>query len=144
MVVKKAKKKTEPRIILDPVKVFELSAQGYTKTDISREMGFHIDTWYEAVKRQPEVSEAYNKGRESANHKLETFAYKQATILAEKADHPSVALLIFLLKARCGYRDRVEVSGDPDRPLLIAPLFSDNYSKEVAKLLGAPQVVNAP
>jgi hypothetical protein len=50
---------------VDPKDVEKLARIGHQQQDIAPQLGVSVDTYYERIKENPEIAEAYKKGREA-------------------------------------------------------------------------------
>lgn len=118
---------------------------GMNKTEIAGCLGIHLTTLISKLKESANLTNAYEKGRregliETANQirEVKTSFFKNAQ------DHAAISkdgLVIqvpgdvkaqmFALERKGGWKKEIEISGNPDKPILIAPLFAKNYQKDL-------------
>ena len=77
----------------------EWSAIGYSKKHIAFRMNTTLETLNKWMAERPELTEAFEAGREREHHALFNALFTQATTKA------NVTAAIFLLKSRHGYRE---------------------------------------
>jgi hypothetical protein len=106
--------------------VEQLARNGLPQNLIARELGLTPPTWRALKRRQPEVLEAFQLGREGEEKEL-------VDILLAKARRGELVPLLFALKSRHGYRDQ---GGLPEAPTtniailqLPAPLSMEEFRK---------------
>ena len=85
--------------------VAKLAATGWTEKGIARQLGIDEKTWRRLKAEEPLIADALDQGREEEHHALFTKLYDKAM----KGDGDTIALL-FLLKARHGYKEGSEVA----------------------------------
>lgn len=110
------------------------AAKGCTNREMARNMGVHPSTLCDWANKHPEFSDALKKGRAMCAVSLENTAFRLAMGMCEEevvfkvrepggGEHvekatrrplPNVAMLIFLLKNRCGYRDNPPADTDAE------------------------------
>ena len=119
----------------DPVmieRIREYAKTGSTIEQIAHVVGIGKTTFHKALNEIPEIVNALKEGRSTA-------AVLIAGKLYESAKSGNTTAQIFYLKAQAGWKDRVEVSGDANAPVVIAqgtvrPLNADEVGKAVATL----------
>ena len=93
---------------VDPKAVEKLARIGHQQQDIAPQLGVSVDTYYERIKENPEIAEAYKKGREAF---LEYIRKTRAERVLEALDqlimerHP--AAVIFASKTILGLQETV-------------------------------------
>ena len=127
-------------------RVEELASKLYSKAQIAACLGINVTTLISKLKDYPNFSEAFdrgwNKGLENEAETIEKVKQSliiNATTPAIDKDGNAVGYQggdtkaqIFIMKAKAGWTDqKLEISGNPDKPILIAPLFKSDYSKDV-------------
>lgn len=132
--------------ILQAVEKF--ASKLYSKTQISACLGISIDTFIRKSKESADFAAAYERGwakglinEAEKLEKVEAGAYYNATNPAIDKDGNPVGpqggdpgMQKFILQSKAGWTpNKLEVSGNPDKPILIAPLFAKNYQKDLDK-----------
>lgn len=84
----------------------ELAARGCTITTIAATLRMTADTFRNVRKRQPEVDEAFRRGRARLEDALASNLVSLALV------DRNVVANIFALKAMCGWRDQGSAEGD--------------------------------
>ena len=93
---------------VDPKDVEKLARIGHQQQDIAPQLGVSVDTYYERIKENPEIAEAYKKGRDAF---LEYIRKSRAEHVLEALDqlimerHP--AAVIFASKTILGLQETV-------------------------------------
>ncbi len=123
-------------------KTEELATRLYTKRQIAACLGISESAFFSKLKDSKELKQAYdrgwNKGLEKeaeSIEKIKAALITNATTMALDKDGNPVGnqggdtkAQMFYLRARAGWSDqKVEISGNPDKPILIAPLFAISY-----------------
>lgn len=137
-------------------KLEDFASRLYSKTQIGAALGVSLDTVIRKMKESADFAAAYERGRalglaieaEKIDEVKEAL-FKNATTMALNDKGMEVGpqggdtkAQMFILRARAGWTDqKVEISGDPDKPILIAPLFAENYQKSLDKFT---KVIDAP
>ena len=103
---------------VDPAEVEKLARVGHTQQDIAPKLGIAVDTYYQRMNENPEIAEAYKKGRDAF---LEYIRKTRAERVLEALDqlimerHP--AAVIFASKTILGLQETVThnhtASGNP-------------------------------
>jgi hypothetical protein len=110
-VKKKRKVGRKPRPI-DPAQVEKMASQGLTKAQIAGVLGFGETYWYERERKEPEIAEAYKRGKSKGVLMI-------SNALFEQARSGNLTAQIFYLKCMGGWRDnkRIELSGPEGGPI---------------------------
>jgi hypothetical protein len=93
---------------VDPAEVEKLARVGHTQQDIAPKLGVAVDTYYQRMNENPEIAEAYKKGRDAF---LEYIRKTRAERVLEALDqlimerHP--AAVIFASKTILGLQETV-------------------------------------
>ena len=95
---------------VDLDKVRALASRGLSIEHIGDALGMHQSTFLERRKEHPEILEEIQKGRAEGVHVV-------ANALFARARDGDVTAQIFFLKAKGGWKDRIELSGDPENPI---------------------------
>ena len=126
-------------------KVHEYARELMSKREIAACLGIHENTLIIKLKENSEFSEAYEEGkRKGLEAEVEAIRAVKASLYDNATPHMAVIkdqvievpgdikAQMFILKARReGWTDqKLEVSGNPDKPILFAPLFKEDYSKD--------------
>ncbi len=145
------------KLILKPVweitpdriaKIQEYAYELMSKREIAACLGIHETTLISKLKESPSFAMAYDEGRQKGlDNEVAQIRAVKASLYANAQPHEVIAkdgetvievpgdvkAQTFILKARReGWIDnKVEVSGNPDKPILIAPLFKADYSQNV-------------
>lgn len=102
-----AKRGPKPKQV-DPAEVERLARIGHTQQDIAPKLGIAVDTYYQRMNENPEIAEAYKKGRDIF---LEYIRKTRAERVLEALDqlimerHP--AAVIFASKTILGLQETV-------------------------------------
>jgi len=109
---KRGRKTGRTRRPIDPEQVEKLSSQGLTKAQIARFLGFNPTYWIEREHKEPEIREAYERGKSKG-----VLAISNA--LFESARAGNTTAQIFYLKSIGGWREniRLEHSGPDGGPI---------------------------
>jgi len=125
-------------------KAYEASRNGLVKDDIARAaLSCSPKTMYEYLKKNPEgeLSQAIKQGRSEGVSKVAGKLYAAAI-----GDGPKwITAAIFYLKTVGQFREKVEVSGDPKRPIMEPVVI--NFTAEERERMGrliAQAVTKAP
>ena len=78
-------------------------SEGYSITTLAAKLGIGISTLYDWRKQFPEFAEALKQGEEQCKHWWEDQA-------REAAKSGNAAVIIFGLKNRCGWRDKIDIT----------------------------------
>lgn len=113
-------------------KIGEYAKTGATLEQIAGALGICERTLRDRMTHEPTVLASYKKGREVAEVLMSGKLYDMAM-------KGNVAAVIFWLKAQAGWRDRVELSGDPKRPLSPDRNHAPLSPKELAAALAEIQ-----
>ena len=101
---KKKKQVGRPKIIINDVickRAESLSAQGLTLSQIANVLGISETTLYEKKAKYSEFSEAIKRGKDKGIASI-------TSVLFDKAQKGDNTAIIFYLKNRAGWKDRVE------------------------------------
>jgi hypothetical protein len=96
------------KIQVDPADVERLARKGHQQNDIASQLNISVDTYYERIKENSDIAEAYKKGREAF---LEYIRKTRAERVLEALDelimqrHP--AAVIFASKTILGLQETV-------------------------------------
>lgn len=134
-----------------------LCEMGAIDVEVAKALGVHKVTLYRWCAEHPEFSEAMQVGKEPANRRLllafmrkacgyefkeEIVTYdskrgQYARTTVTKHVPPDTAALIFGLKNRLGWRDRVdhEHTGKDGSPIQVEHMTQEEVDRELAKLL---------
>ena len=113
---------------VDPAEVERLARKGHQQNSIAQELGVHVDTYYERIKENPDIADAYKKGREAF---LEYIRKTRAERVLEALDelimqrHP--AAVIFASKTILGLQETVQHNHTANGQ----PLANDERLKEL-------------
>ena len=112
----------------------QMATEGHPLYGIAATMGLDPGTLRACRKRQPDLDNALQAGHAALEGEL-------VNILLEQARKGQYACAMFLLKARCGYRETGPVDGGPDSRttvnVLIPPALTD--AQAAALLSGLPK-----
>jgi hypothetical protein len=110
----------------------KLAAESYPMRSIAAALGLGLGTLQRAMERQPELQDAVSFGRAQEEHAL-------VSNLRALADAGNVIANLFLLKARHGYREGVEVEVCPNITIVLPDAATpDAYLKALTS--GAPML----
>jgi hypothetical protein len=107
-------------------RIIDLMSQGYSIEACAGALGVHKDTIYEWIKVHPEFSDAKRIGESASRYFWEKLGITHVLNVSSgnKFENESTSLnstvWIFNMKNRFGWRDKIEVSGDDDRPIAVA------------------------
>jgi transposase len=113
-----AKRGPKPKQV-DPAEVERLARIGHTQQDIAPKIGVSHETYYQRLNENPEIAEAYKKGRETF---LEYIRKTRAERVLEALDqlimerHP--AAVIFASKTILGLQENVQITHTAARAVL--------------------------
>lgn len=113
---------------VDPAEVERLARKGHQQNSIAQELGVSNDTYYERIKENPDIADAYKKGREAF---LEYIRKTRAERVLEALDelimqrHP--AAVIFASKTILGLQETVTHNHTANGQ----PLANDERLKEL-------------
>ena len=116
------------KIHVDPADVEKLARKGHQQNDIAEQLGVSHDTYYERIKENPDIADAYKKGREAF---LEYIRKTRAERVLEALDelimqrHP--AAVIFASKTILGLQETVQHNHTANGQ----PLANDERLKEL-------------
>ena len=99
----------QPKITIDPKRVEALASRGLSLEQIAVSLGFNVRTLLRHKKQESELSEAIKRGREKG---IATVANK----LFESAMAGNTAAMIFFLKARGGWSEKIDISSTVTQP----------------------------
>lgn len=133
-----------PQVLAD---LEQYAYDGMSKREISDCLGISETTLNIKLKDYPNFKAAYDKGRREGLIDQATKIRRVKESLFRNADDHEVIIKdqpvtvpgdvkaqIFIMKAKAGWSDqKVEISGNPEKPILIAPLFAKNYQKDLDK-----------
>ena len=102
-----AEKRGRPKTVLDEdqIKSVEKLAAVLTKEQLADYLGISRRSFFDIEDRQPEVRQAYLKGRSKALTNIATNLMKQAV-------SGNTTAAIFYLKTQGGWSEKIEFSGD--------------------------------
>ena len=105
---KRGPKKTE----IDLVKVEKLASQGLNKSQVAAMCGLKESQWYARENENPEITEAYKRGKAKGVLTI-------SNALFEQARSGNTTAQIFFLKAQGGWREniRLEHTGPDGEPI---------------------------
>lgn len=120
------------KIEIDLDKVEELASKGLTIEQIAASLGISDRTLYSKKKRYAEIADAIKKGQAAG---IATIANK----LFQKAMGGNVAAMIFFLKARADWSDKLQIEGPGSGPLKVevkhdAPKLSESQVQALIEL----------
>lgn len=113
---------------VDPAEVERLARKGHQQNDIAEQLGVSHDTYYKRIGENPDIAEAYKKGREAF---LEYIRKTRAERVLEALDelimqrHP--AAVIFASKTILGLQETVQHNHTANGQ----PLANDERLKEL-------------
>jgi len=113
-----AKRGPKPKQV-DPAEVERLARIGHTQQDIAPKLGVAVDTYYQRMNENPEIAEAYKKGREeflSDIRKTRSERVLEALDQLIMERHP--AAVIFASKTILGLQENVQITHTAARDVL--------------------------
>jgi hypothetical protein len=113
-----AKRGPKPKQV-DPAEVERLARIGHTQQDIAPKLGVAVDTYYQRMNENPEIAEAYKKGREeflSYIRKTRSERVLEALDQLIMERHP--AAVIFASKTILGLQENVQITHTAARDVL--------------------------
>lgn len=99
-----------PRFEFDLAEVEKLASRGLTQEQIAYAMGSSPAVFYNRKAKSKEFQEAVKRG------KMRGVAV-MANAMFEHGKEGNTAAMIFWMKNNAGWRDKVELSGDEERPV---------------------------
>ena len=116
-------KRGKQTIKIDPARVEELARTGKQVSEIAHRLDIGVSTYYQKVAENPDILEAYKKGRD---HFLEYVKTSRSQAVLEAFDEliqqRNPAAVIFAMKAVVGLSEQMNIShsvnkeqADPDR-----------------------------
>lgn len=105
----KKRKSGMPTVVFNEEKIMQVEklAAVLSKVQLSDYFGIHDDTFRAVEKRQPEVKEAFNRGKARAIASV-------AGNLVNQAQNGNIAAAIFYLKTQAGWSEAKEESTEND------------------------------
>jgi len=104
---------------VDPARVEELARKGHLQQDIAPQLGVAIDTYYERMKENPEIAEAYKKGREEfLSYIRKTRSERVLEALDDLIMQRNPAAVIFASKTILGLQENVQITHTAARDVL--------------------------
>jgi transposase len=113
-----AKRGPKPKQV-DPAEVERLARKGHLQQDIAQQLSVSHETYYQRLNENPEIAEAYKKGRETF---LEYIRKTRAERVLEALDqlimerHP--AAVIFASKTILGLQENVQITHTAGRDVV--------------------------
>ena len=96
---------------VDPNDVEKLARKGHQQNDIAAQLGVSNDTYYERIKENPDIAEAYKKGREAF---LEFIRKTRSERVLEALDdlimQRNPAAVIFAAKTILGLQEQIQLN----------------------------------
>jgi hypothetical protein len=108
-----ARKKSGPKKVpIDPAMVEKLASQGLNKAQVAAMCGLGESQWYVREQDEPEISEAYKRGKAKGVLTI-------SNALFEQAKSGNTTAQIFYLKCNGGWREntRIEITGADGGPV---------------------------
>jgi hypothetical protein len=93
--------------------VIEFMKQGYSKEAASAHLGISEESFYQYIKQHKEFSEAVKEGTRQS-----LLFWEKLGIQGASGGEINAPTWIFNMKNRFGWRDKQEISGDPEKPLV--------------------------
>jgi len=122
-----AKRGPKPKQV-DPAEVERLARVGHTQQDIAPKLGIAVDTYYQRMNENPEIAEAYKKGREEfLNYIRKTRSERVLEALDELIMQRHPAAVIFASKTILGLQETVQHNHTANGQ----PLANDERLKEL-------------
>lgn len=103
-----------PRKEISPAALERAAIKGVTLKEVARLHGISYDTLHRRMQEDPEYAIAYDRGRAQGNELLRAALFDNAT------KRHNVTAQTFLAKNRLGMRDKIEHTGDPEKPVVTA------------------------
>jgi transposase len=104
---------------VDPAEVERLARKGHLQNSIATELGVSNDTYYERIKENPDIAEAYKKGREAF---LEFIRKTRSERVLEALDdlimQRNPAAVIFASKTILGLQEHIQLNHSAVRETL--------------------------
>lgn len=97
-------------------KVIELMSEGASKTEVSAALGIHWDTFCDWQRNNVEFSYAIKKGEKLSEAWWQRIA-RENLIAHPKGPQLNATLWYMNMKNRFGWRDKHELTGDPEKPI---------------------------
>lgn len=113
---------------VDPVEVERLARKGHQQNDIAEQLGVSHDTYYKRIGENPDIAEAYKKGREEfLSYIRKTRAERVLEALDELIMQRHPAAVIFASKTILGLQETVQHNHTANGQ----PLANDERLKEL-------------
>lgn len=113
---------------VDPAEVERLARKGHQQNDIAEQLGVSHDTYYKRIGENPDIAEAYKKGRdEFLNYIRKTRAERVLEALDELIMQRHPAAVIFASKTILGLQETVQHNHTANGQ----PLANDERLKEL-------------
>jgi hypothetical protein len=94
----------------DLAQIEQLAGRGLTQEQIAYAMGHHPSTFYKHKALSSEIQDAVKRGRNKG-------VAVMANAMFEAGKAGNTAAMIFWMKNMAGWRDKVELSGDEEKPV---------------------------
>lgn len=125
---------------VDLERIEKLAAEGVPKRDVARLLGVSPDTWYRVINNgRSDIADAYERGKAKNCHVL-------SNTLMKAALKGNITATIFMLKARHGWRENINLSLVPDENgapsqinLEITKMTREERQKEIERLTAKKQ-----
>ena len=126
----KEKARTGPKKkVIDLREVRRLSMVGLTKEQIAGALGMSRSTFFDHMSKNPEISDAFEQGKGYGIGRV-------ADSLFAKAVKGDTTAQTFFLKARAGWKDKLELSGNSESPIQHVVLNRAMTDKEWSEKYG--------
>lgn len=113
---------------VDPAEVERLARKGHQQNDIAEQLGVSHDTYYKRIGENPDIAEAYKKGREEfLSYIRKTRAERVLEALDELIMQRHPAAVIFASKTILGLQETVQHNHTANGQ----PLANDERLKEL-------------
>jgi len=107
------------KIHVDPADVERLARKGHQQQDIAQQLHISHETYYQRVNENPEIAEAYKKGREAfLEYVRKTRSERVLEALDDLIMQRNPAAVIFASKTILGLQENVQITHTAARDVL--------------------------
>ena len=99
------------KIHVDPADVEKLARKGHQQNEIASQLNISVDTYYERIKENSDIAEAYKKGREAfLEYVRKTRSERVLEALDDLIMQRNPAAVIFASKTILGLQENVQIT----------------------------------
>ena len=107
------------KIPVDPADVERLARKGHQQNEIASQLNISVDTYYERIKENSDIAEAYKKGREAfLEYVRKTRSERVLEALDDLIMQRNPAAVIFASKTILGLQENVQITHTAARDVL--------------------------